>query len=215
MSAGLGVGAPQGQPGEAPIHDHEHAVGRRGEFDRQRRFAVAKPAHRRIDLRVNTGLGQRHHSHLGKPSVLAARVLHPAELPPVGLGLRRVQHEAVHCGPAHPPVEGALQTIGGQRPGQHPEDRFQSLGFQTPASPDEGGLVRDTAAQLRYATDQVLSHVVVEVLLEQGQGEREVDREPGRQRAGLLVANATLLQRLDNKLRGHPPAHRPQPHMIG
>jgi hypothetical protein len=61
----------------------------------------------------------------------------------------------------------------------------------------------------------VLGHIVAGVLLEQGQGEREVDHESCRERAGLLVPDAAVIKRLCDKLRGHPPGHRPQPDMIG
>ena len=60
MGPGPGIHAPQGDSGEAPVHDHEHSRGRGGEPDRQLRFAAAGPVHGRVDLRVGSGLGQRH-----------------------------------------------------------------------------------------------------------------------------------------------------------
>lgn len=48
-----------------------------------------------------------------------------------------------------------------------------------------------------------------------GQGEREVHHEPDRERAWLVVPDAAVVNRLRDKLRGHPPGHRPQPDMIG
>jgi hypothetical protein len=65
------------------------------------------------------------------------------------------------------------------------------------------------------SSHHVLRDVIAGVLLEQGQGQREVDHEPGRERAGLLIPDAAVVKRLCDKLRGYPPGHRPQPHMIG
>ena len=214
MGPGPGIRAPQGDSGEPPVHDHEHSCGRGSEPDRQLRFAAAEPVHRRVDLRVGSSLGQRHHPHLGEPGHLTACVLRPAEPPPVRCRLRSVQDESVHGGEPHPTVERSLQASRGQRPGQLAEDSLDGLCSQALASPGERGLIRDALAQLRDAAHHVLCHVVVGVLLEQSQGEREVDHEPGRERAGLPVPDAAVVKRLCGKLRGHPPGYRPQPHMI-
>jgi len=215
MGPGPGIRAPQGDSGEAPVHDHEHSRGRGGEHDRQFRFAAAGPVHCRVDLRVGSGLGQRHHPHLGESGHLPARVLRAAEPPPVRLRLRSVQDESVHGGEPHPAVEGSLQARGGQRPGQLAEDPLDGRCSQALASPGERGPVRDAPAQLRDTAHHVLGHVVAGVLLEQSQAEGEVDHEPCRERAGLLVPDTAVVKRLCDKLRGHPPGHRPQPHMIG
>ena len=215
MGPGPGIRAPQGDSGEAPVHDHEHARGRGGEPDRQFRLAAAGPVHGRVDLRVSSGLGQRHHPHLGEPGHLPAGVLRPAEPPPVRLRLRSIQDEPVHGDEPHPAVEGSLQSSGGQRPGQLAEDPLDGRCSQALASPGERGPVRDAPAQLRDAAHHVLGHVIAGVLLEQSQAEGEVDHEPCRERAGLLVPDTAVVKRLCDKLRGHPPGHRPQPHMIG
>jgi hypothetical protein len=94
-----------GDSGKAPVHDHEHSRGRGSEPDRQLQLAAAGPVHCCVDLRVSSGLGQRHHPHLGEPGHLPARVLRPAESPPVRLRLRSVQDEPVHGGEPHPAVE--------------------------------------------------------------------------------------------------------------
>ena len=214
MGPGPGIRAPQGDSGEAPVHDHEHSCGRGSEPDRQLRFAAAEPVHGRVEMRVGSSFGQRHHPHLGEPGHLTACVLRPAEPPPVRCRLRSVQDESVHGGEPHPTVEGSLQASRGQRPGQLAEDSLDGLCSQALASPGERGLVRDALAQPRDAAHHVLCHVVVGVLLEQGQGEREVDHEPSRERAGFLVPDAAVVKRLCGKPRSHPPGHRPQPHMI-
>jgi hypothetical protein len=64
MGPSSGIRAPQGDSGEPPVHNHEHSRGRGSEFDRQLRFAAADPVHRRVELRVSSGLGQRHHPDL-------------------------------------------------------------------------------------------------------------------------------------------------------
>lgn len=164
---GTGIGAPQRDPRETPVHDHEHSGRRGSELDRQLRFTAAEAVHRRVDLRVGPGLGQRHHSHPWIARFLPARVLRASEPVPVRLCLRGVQHEPVHGGDAHPAVEGPLQARRGQRPGQLAEHRLQDLRTQAAAGPGERGFVRDVPAQLRDTTDHVLCHVVVGVLLEE------------------------------------------------
>jgi hypothetical protein len=54
MGPGPGIRAPQGDSGEAPVHDHEHSRSRGSEFDRQLRLAAAGPVHCRIDLCVSS-----------------------------------------------------------------------------------------------------------------------------------------------------------------
>lgn len=183
---GPGVGLPQRHPGKASVHDDQHPGGRVGRLDRQLGLTAAEATHRRVDLRVRAALGQRHHSHLREPRRPAV-LGRPAERRPVRLRVRRVQHEPVDRSQPHPAVEGALRADRGQGAGQLAEQGLQNLWPKTSARPRERRLVRDAGTQLRDAAYQLLGDIVIGVLLEQRQGKGEVDHEPCRQRAGLLV----------------------------
>ena len=135
MGPGSGIRAPQGDSGEPPVHDHEHARGgaasliaSSGSPQQTPSTAASICAWVPVSVSVTT-------LTWGNPATCPRASLRPAEPPPVRLRLRSIQDEAVHGGEPHPTVERARQASRGQRPGQLAEDRLDGLRSQALASP--------------------------------------------------------------------------------
>src|SRR5262249_4970425 len=94
---------------------------------------------------------------------------------------------------------------------EHP---LQHLRAQTLPCPGERRPVRNRITHARYCADQVLRHVVVGILVEQGQPQHEVHHRLRGQRTRPFAPPPLRTARPRPPLGRPPPCQRPQPHLI-